>query len=121
MDVADRHVGSVTAQEANDLGIRVPGEQAHQLGTATATFNFFRSLGSAILVAVFGTLFLGGLGVGGQAIGSLQNLVAMAARNGTPMGPVFTLIFGAASVTLVLGLACFQAMEERPLKGRAGA
>ena len=94
--------------------------EAHQLGTATATFNFFRSLGSAILVAVFGTLFLGGLGVGGQAIGSLQNLVAMAARNGTPIGPVFTLIFGAASVTLVLGLACFQAMEERPLKGRAG-
>jgi EmrB/QacA subfamily drug resistance transporter len=95
--------------------------EAHQLGTATATFNFFRSLGSAILVAVFGTLFLGGLGVGGQAIGSLQNLVAMAARNGTPIGPVFTLIFGAASVTLVLGLACFQAMAERPLKGRAGA
>ena len=94
--------------------------EPHQLGTATATFNFFRSLGSAILVAVFGTLFLGGLGVGGQTIGSLENLVAMAAKNGTPIGPVFTLIFGAASVTLALGFACFLAMEERPLKGRAG-
>jgi EmrB/QacA subfamily drug resistance transporter len=94
--------------------------EAHQLGTATATFNFFRSLGSAILVAVFGTIFIGGLGVGGQAIGSLESLVATAAKNGTPIGPVFTMIFGAASITLALGLACFLAMEERTLKGRAG-
>jgi EmrB/QacA subfamily drug resistance transporter len=94
--------------------------EAHQLGTATATFNFFRSLGSAILVAVFGTIFIGGLGVGGQSIGSLEHLVAVAAQNGTPIGPVFTLIFGAAAVTLAIGLACFLAMEERPLKGRPG-
>src|SRR5690606_37417150 len=32
--------------------------QAHHLGTATATINFMRSLGSAILVAVFGAIFL---------------------------------------------------------------
>ncbi len=94
--------------------------EPHQLGTATATYNFFRSLGSAILVAVFGTLFLGGLGVGGQAIGSLERLVAIAAQNGTPIGPVFTLIFGAAALTLSIGLVCFLAMEERPLKGRDG-
>ena len=94
--------------------------EPHQLGTATATFNFFRSLGSAILVAVFGAIFLGGLGVSGQAIGSLEQLVAIAAKNGTPIGPVFTMIFGAASITLAIGLICFLAMEERPLKGRAG-
>jgi len=94
--------------------------EPHQLGTATATFNFFRSLGSAILVAVFGTIFLGGLGVSGQAIGSLEKLVAIAAKNGTPIGPVFTMIFAAASITLTIGLICFLAMEERPLKGRAG-
>jgi EmrB/QacA subfamily drug resistance transporter len=95
--------------------------EPHQLGTATATFNFFRSLGSAILVAVFGTLFIGGLGIGGQAIGSLERLVAIAAKNGTPIGPVFTLIFGAAAITLFAGLICFALMEERPLKTRAGA
>ncbi len=94
--------------------------EPHQLGTATATFNFFRSLGSAILVAVFGTIFLSGLGVGGQAIGSLERLVAIAAKNGTPIGPVFTMIFAAASITLTTGLVCFLAMEEKPLKGRAG-
>jgi len=92
----------------------------HELGTATATFNFFRSLGSAILVAVFGTIFLSGLGVGGQSIGSLERLVAVAAKNGTPIGPVFTLIFGAAAITLVIGLVCFLLMEEKPLKTRAG-
>ena len=46
--------------------------EPHQLGTATASFNFFRSLGSAILVAVFGAIFLGGLGFGGRPIGSLD-------------------------------------------------
>src|SRR5690606_22260396 len=50
--------------------------QPHQLGTATAAFNFFRSLGSAILVAVFGAIFIGSLGVGGKSIGSLDALVA---------------------------------------------
>ena len=94
--------------------------EPHQLGTATATYNFFRSLGSAILVAVFGTIFLSGLGVGGQSAGSLERLVAIAARNGTPIGPVFTMIFGAAAITLVIGFLCFLAMEEKPLKGHAG-
>ncbi len=94
--------------------------EPHQLGTATATFNFFRSLGSAILVAVFGAIFLSGLGVSGQSIGSLEKLVAIAAKNGTPIGPVFTMIFGAAAITLTVGLICFLAMEEKPLKGRAG-
>ncbi len=94
--------------------------EPHQLGTATATFNFFRSLGSAILVAVFGAIFLSGLGLGGEQLGSLQQLVAEAAKHGTPVGPVFRMIFGAAAATLAVGLAFFLAMEERPLKGHAG-
>jgi EmrB/QacA subfamily drug resistance transporter len=32
----------------------------HQLGTATGTMNFFRQLGSSILVAFFGAILLGG-------------------------------------------------------------
>ena len=32
----------------------------HQLGTATGTLNFFRQLGGAIVVAVFGAIVLGG-------------------------------------------------------------
>jgi predicted MFS family arabinose efflux permease len=90
----------------------------HQLGTATAAFNFFRSLGSAILVAVFGAIFLSSLGFGDRRIGSIAALVAEAAKNGTPIAPVFDLIFGAASLTLGLGLIFFLLMEEKPLRGR---
>ena len=32
----------------------------HQLGTATGTLNFFRTLGGAIIVAIFGAIVLGG-------------------------------------------------------------
>jgi MFS family permease len=92
--------------------------EPHQLGTATASFNFFRSLGSAILVAVFGSIFLGGLGVGGKAIGSLAALVEEAAAQGKAVAPVFGYVFGAGAVTLAVGLLCFIAMEEKPLRGR---
>jgi len=92
--------------------------EPHQLGTATASFNFFRSLGSAILVATFGAIFLGGLGMNGKPIGSLDALVADAAANGTPIAPVFGYVFGAAAVTLAVGFLCFLAMEEKPLRGR---
>ncbi len=92
--------------------------EPHQLGTATASFNFFRSLGSAILVAVFGAIFLGGLGLGGTPIGSLDQLVAQAAANGTAVAPVFQYVFGAAAAVLVVGFFCFAAMKELPLRGR---
>ncbi len=90
--------------------------EQHQLGTATAAFNFFRSLGSAILVAVFGAIFLGRLGVGGESLGSLQALVEEATKNGVALGPVFGTIFATAAVTLAIGFGFFVAMEERPLK-----
>ena len=94
--------------------------EPHQLGTTTATFNFFRSLGSAILVAAFGTIFLGTLGVGDRQVTSIPALVAEAARSGTPIGPAFTWVFAAAAIVLAVGLAFFLLMEERPLKGRGG-
>ena len=74
--------------------------EPHQLGTATASFNFFRSLGSAIFVAGFGAIFLGCLGLSGRPIGSLDALVAEAAASGTPIAPVFGWVFGAGAVTL---------------------
>ena len=36
----------------------------HQLGTATGTLNFFRTLGGAIVVAIFGAIVLSGMGQG---------------------------------------------------------
>jgi len=90
--------------------------EPHQLGTTTAAFNFFRSLGSAILVAVFGAILLGMLGVGGQPIASLEMLVADAAARGTPIAPVFGVLFAAGALTLAIGFASLLAMEERPLR-----
>jgi EmrB/QacA subfamily drug resistance transporter len=90
----------------------------HQLGTTTAAFNFFRSLGSAIFVAIFGAILLGMLGVRGRAIGSIDMLVAEATARGVPIAPAFGILFAAGALTLAIGFLCFLAMEERPLRGR---
>jgi EmrB/QacA subfamily drug resistance transporter len=92
--------------------------EPHQLGTTTAAFNFFRSLGSAILVAVFGAILLGMLGVSGRSIGSIDTLVAATAANGTPIAPVFGVLFWASALTLGIAFVCLLGMEERPLRGR---
>ncbi|HVZ12875.1 MAG TPA: MDR family MFS transporter [Bauldia sp.] len=92
--------------------------EPHELGTATAAFNFFRSLGSAFFVAVFGAVFIGSLGIGGQAIGSLEQLIQQAASQGTSVGPAFLYVFGAAAITLAAGFLCMVAMEELPLRTR---
>jgi EmrB/QacA subfamily drug resistance transporter len=88
----------------------------HQLGTATASFNFFRSLGSAIFVALFGAIFIGSLGLGGQEIGSLQQLVSDAATHGTAVGPAFRNVFAAAVITMAIGFVFIALMRELPLR-----
>jgi sugar phosphate permease len=94
----------------------------HQLGTATASFNFFRSLGGAIFVAVFGAIFIGSLGVGGKAIGSLEQLVSEAASNGSAVAPAFRHVFAAAVVTMAIGFVFVVMMKELPLRsGRPSA
>jgi EmrB/QacA subfamily drug resistance transporter len=77
----------------------------HQLGTATGAMNFFRQLGSALLVAVFATLLLnggesvqGGIGASGDRF--FVMFLATAAG------------FGIAFVALVF-------MEEKPLRSSA--
>jgi EmrB/QacA subfamily drug resistance transporter len=84
----------------------------HQLGTATGTLNFFRLLGGAIIVAVFGAIVLGGAGdVSGAT--SLEKLVAAH----TDLVPAFRLVFIAAAAFLAIALAVVLAVEERPLHG----
>jgi EmrB/QacA subfamily drug resistance transporter len=88
----------------------------HQLGTATASFNFFRSLGSAIFVALFGAIFISSLGLGGQSIGSLEQLVSAAAAHGTAIGPAFRNVFAAAVVAMAIGFVFVLLMKELPLR-----
>ncbi len=83
----------------------------HQLGTATGTLNFFRTLGGAIVVAVFGAIVLGGV-----AEGPVMTLDKLAAGRGD-LGPAFHWVFIAAAVCLGISFCCLLAVEERPLHG----
>jgi predicted MFS family arabinose efflux permease len=80
------------------------------MGAATATLAFVRSLGSALGVAVFGAvIFAYGLvepGAGGQP----DPAVALTA---------FRVAFGLMAAAIAVSFAFFAAMEERPLRGPA--
>ncbi|WP_445501954.1 MDR family MFS transporter [Microvirga sp. G4-2] len=89
----------------------------HELGTATGTANFFRSLGGALIVAAFGAIVLSGSGLSGAA--SFETLGAAAAQSGIDLADVFSDVFVAAIVGFGLALAFLVAMEERPLRGGA--
>ena len=83
----------------------------HELGTATASMNFFRSLGGAIIVAVFGTLVLGG---GTIPLGGNLSHLSPAAIEG--LGLAFRLVFAASATGLALALVFIAAMQELPLR-----
>ncbi|MEK0082891.1 MDR family MFS transporter [Benzoatithermus flavus] len=87
----------------------------HQLGTATGAMNFFRSLGSAVAVAAFGAIVLGGIVAPGASLESLQQSALPA---GMDLGHVFRLLFAAAALGLGTSLLWLITMEERPLRGR---
>ena len=89
--------------------------ELHQLGTATASMNFFRSLGGALIVAVFGTLILGG-GVAGLA----SDLHSLRPEAVAGLEAAFRLVFGASCAGLALTLFFIISMEERPLLDRHG-
>ncbi|MFC4175476.1 MDR family MFS transporter [Microvirga sp. GCM10011540] len=89
----------------------------HELGTATGAANFFRSLGGAFIVAIFGAIVLSGTGMVGAA--SFESLAASAARSGINLSDVFSYVFMAAVIGFGLAFAFLLAMEERPLKGSA--
>jgi MFS family permease len=88
------------------------GVKPHQMGTATGTLNFFRTLGGAIIVAVFGAIVLGG-GTDGSGVMTLEKL---AAEHGD-MAPAFHWVFIAAAICIAISFACLLAVEERPLHG----
>ncbi len=85
----------------------------HQLGTATGAMNFFRSLGSAVLVAAFGAVLMAALGImPGQ--GDVTRLVAGADADG--LVHAFRLVYGCAAASLSVGLIALLSMEQRPLR-----
>jgi EmrB/QacA subfamily drug resistance transporter len=88
--------------------------RAH-VGTATGAANFFRALASALVVALFGAIVLGGLG-GAEGV-SIEALARTA--SGTDLGTAFRFVFVAAMLVLCFGFCFVIAMEEKPLRGDA--
>ncbi len=86
----------------------------HQLGTATGTLNFFRTLGGAIIVAVFGAIVLTGIADNS----GVMTMERLAATHGD-LAPTFHRVFIAAAVCLAIAFFCLLAVEERPLHGPA--
>jgi EmrB/QacA subfamily drug resistance transporter len=86
--------------------------QPHQLGTATGALNFFRTLGGAIVVALFGAIVLGGLTEGSPAM-TLDKLVS----GHGDLAPAFHWVFVAAAICLGISFVSLLGVEERPLHG----
>lgn len=90
--------------------------QPHQLGTTTATANFFRQIGGALIVAVFGAIVLGGIGAGSGV--TAETLRAGTADRAT-MIMLFQYVFAATFAGFALALFFLVRMQEMPLRGRA--
>ena len=82
--------------------------QLHQLGTATGTMNFFRQLGSAVTVAIFGAL----LNASGISEAALNGGAAL-----QPGG--FRSIFAATAIGFGVAFVFILWMKERPLRSSA--
>ncbi len=88
----------------------------HELGTATGVANFFRSIGGAFIVAIFGSIILGLSGTGeGSSFETLGSAVGRAAD----LSAAFRFVFGAAFVGFGLSLLFLLRMKELPLRGNA--
>ncbi len=88
-----------------------------QMGVATGAANFFRSLISALVVALLGAIVLGGLG--GVSGMSLEMLARAASAH--ELAVAFRFVYLACALTLAFGMAFLIGMEERPLKGPPSA
>jgi len=95
--------------------VAIQNAVAHQdLGIATAAMNFFRQLGGAILVAIYGAIIVGGSSSASAT--SVEELARNAAASGTDLAFLFQMLFAVAAAGFGLALLAFAIMEERPLR-----
>ncbi len=90
--------------------------ESRDLGAATATLSFLRSLGSVLGVAILGSVLLS-LGVvqalGGGTHGTTRDPAAIALA-----GHAFAIVFLVAAGFIAVGQVLYAFVEERPLRGR---
>jgi EmrB/QacA subfamily drug resistance transporter len=86
----------------------------HMLGSTMALAYFFRSLGAAMAIALFGAILLGGAGLGVEAIahGGIPDSVDRGALAGS-----FAICFALVGLFFLIAAGFFAWMEERPLFG----
>jgi EmrB/QacA subfamily drug resistance transporter len=96
-------IATVSVQNAVEPG---------NLGIATATLTFLRSLGGAIGVAALGSVFLG-QGIVIQSIGVRHELSADESTD-FALQHAFVFVFGLAAAALVAGEICLIVMREKP-------
>jgi EmrB/QacA subfamily drug resistance transporter len=89
----------------------------YQLGVATGTLNFFRQLGGALVVAVFGAIVLGGFDVHASGPLVLQRLSD--AGGAADFAQPFRFVFIAAAGFLAAAFVAVLCIAERPLRGPA--
>lgn len=91
----------------------------HQLGTATGTANFFRQIGGALIVAVFGAIVLGGAGMAGS--GMSHETLKLDAVDRETMVVLFRYVFWATFAGFACAFAFMIRMKELPLRTSAHA
>jgi EmrB/QacA subfamily drug resistance transporter len=92
--------------------------ERHQVGTATGLMNFFRSLMSALLIAVMGAIMLAGMGVAPQRGSHAESLLTGVGATVTDFATMFRWVFASAAIALFVGLLALILMRELPLRGR---
>jgi EmrB/QacA subfamily drug resistance transporter len=87
----------------------------HQMGTATGVMGFFRSLGGALIVALFGAVLFSQL----PNLAALETSSAETLKGLLATGEIHTAfrpVFGAAAFVLAIALAAFHQMPEKALR-----
>jgi EmrB/QacA subfamily drug resistance transporter len=91
--------------------------EPYQMGIATATMNFFRQLGGAIIVAMFGAIVLSG--VPDDKMPNLTQELLYTLMRAGGFNSVFQGIFGISAMCLALSLLFLILMEQKPLRSGA--
>lgn len=90
--------------------------EPREIGTATGSQAFFRSLGGAIGVSMFGAILLGSLASGGQAVDALK-----VAAGSADLNHAFSVLFAVEGLVTALGAAGLMALKEIPLRREAAS
>ena len=88
-----------------------------ELGAATASLNFVRSLAGTVFVGLFGALLAGKLGTGG--LHDALSTAALAERSA--LAQAFQIVFFGTSAGFALSLMALWRLQERPLRASRAA